>query len=211
MNNILHYIDMILLTVLLLFLLLYFKRLLGKKIGYQKQEQEVSSTSYSETPVTNENTKILNSSQENLYKYPIGSLMQKMEIIEANDNLFSSKSFINSSKKAFEMIVKSFNSGNIVEVKDFLSDKVYQTFSSNIEARADDKKKIHVEIKQFILSDIVEIKINDNFDAFISVKYLTLQVRGEGENQKAIELAETWVFSKNIKENISIWKLVKTY
>lgn len=211
MKEILHYIDIILLAILLLFLFFYFKRLLGKKVGYQKQEQEVSSTTYVEPKIENGNTQVVEPSKTSDYKYPIGSLMQKIEIIENNDDLFSSKSFINSSQKAFKMIVKAFSSGNLSEVKDFMSDKVYNAFSSSVESRSEGKKDLHIDIKQFILSDIVDVKINDNFDAFISVKYITLQTRGEADNQKAIELSETWVFSKNIKENTSIWKLVKTY
>lgn len=211
MKDILNYIDIVLLVILLLFLFLYFKRLLGKKVGYQKQEQEVQSTIYTEPTKADGNTKIVDNPDISEYKYPVGSLMQKIEIIEKNDDLFSTKSFINSSKKAFEMIVKAFNSGNIIGIKDFLSDKVYEAFSTSVDARPENKKELHVEINKFILSDIVDVKINENFDAFISVKYVTLQTRGIGANQKALELTETWMFSKNIKGNTSIWKLVKTY
>ena len=132
MEEILKYIDIILLIILLVVLFFIFRRLLGKKVGYEKPEP--SANSYSE-PIPNTTTTVINPTGENKYKYPVGSLMQKVEIIEENDDLFSAKSFINSSKKAFEMIASSYANGNIEEVKDLLSEKVYDSFASSINER----------------------------------------------------------------------------
>ncbi len=211
MKEILNYIDIVLLLLLLMFLFFYFKRLLGKKIGYQKQEMSTEISQEGLITTTRNSSKTVDVPKSDNYKYPIGSLMQKIEIIEENDDQFSPKSFILSSKKAFEMIINSFYNGDISDVKDFLSEKVYETFNLSINNRSDENKKLNIEIKQFNLSEIIDVKINKNFDAFISVKYLTLQLRGSKDNKKSLEISDIWVFSKNIKENTSIWKLIKTY
>ncbi|MDR0484902.1 MAG: Tim44/TimA family putative adaptor protein [Alphaproteobacteria bacterium] len=215
MEDFLKYIDVILLGILIVVLLFVFRRLLGKRVGYEKPE--VSTNNYPEVVLGN-NTKTVDSPEEDKYKYPIGSLMQKLEVITEHDISFSAKTFIESSKKAFEMIVKAYASGSLDGVRDFISEKVYESFYQSSQQRRSEGQTLYVDIKQFMLAEIIDVNIDDNYDTQISVKYVSLQSRelvsglqSPSMNQKATEIRETWVFAKNIKENTSIWKLVKTY
>jgi predicted lipid-binding transport protein (Tim44 family) len=216
-EDILQYIDIILLGILIVVLLFIFRRLIGKRVGYEKPEVPVSN--YPEVIIgNNPKPQTNNAPVEERYKYPVGSLMQKFEIIAENDNTFHQKTFIDSSKKAFDMIVRAYADGNLDGIKDFVSDKVLDSFQSGVNVRKEKEQTLYVDIKQFILSEIIDVKIDDNYNTEISVKYITLQTReilsglqAPSLNLKPSEVSEVWVFAKNIRENTSIWKLVKTY
>ncbi|MCL2567039.1 MAG: Tim44/TimA family putative adaptor protein [Alphaproteobacteria bacterium] len=215
MEDILQYIDVILLGILLVFLFFIFRRLLGKKVGYEKPEA-TATISYPDVKAAG-SSQNPNVDTEERYKYPVGSLMQKFEIIAENDSSFVAKNFIESSKKAFEMIVRSYAAGSLDSIRDFVSNKVFDSFLNGVNNRSAQGKTLYVDIKQFLLAEIIDVKIDENYDTQISVKYITMQTRELLEglqapslNLKPSEVSEVWVFEKNIKENTSIWKLVQT-
>ncbi len=212
MDAVLQYIDLIVLAALAVVLFFIFKRMIGKKIGYQKN------TLGGAIPVQNVPTKAL---EVESFKYPDGSLYHKMEIIERADSSFKKQDFIESAKKAFEMISSAFYNNNIQIIQNFVTTKIYDAFSEVVNQRAKEGKALQIQIKKFLLVDLVDIKIDENSNAYISVKYVTEQSRIEHsseldlsetkQNQNLIkEITEIWTFTKNLKENVSIWKLAQT-
>ena len=92
------------------------------------------------------------------------SLNSKDEILNylsVSDKSFTQQSFIEGSKKAYEMIVQNYAMGNLSSIKDFISGDVYDGFAEAIELRN--------KLKQKLFNDVIE------FDSVaVSYTHLTL-------------------------------------
>ena len=219
MQEILPYLDIIIISVVIIFLLITFRRLLGKKVGYIRTKPiggEVDNIDIVKTDSTKLNSKEKLENQENI-NYPEGSLSYKIEILKQKDG-FDSKRFIESVKKAFIMIVEGFVKGDIETLKPFLTDEIYNNFVKSLENK-EINTNVYLEIKEFLIVDIYDLDIDSEDNAKIIVKFLTKQIRKQYENIAEIsnlsradikEYSESWIFVKNLKENTSIWKLSNT-
>ncbi len=201
-SNLFNNIDIALLIFIIIFLLLMLRKVLGKKIGYSK-------TDNSDIPVIIklEKEAVDKETEDTIEKqYPLGSLSYKLSEIKKIDPSFNNKKFIESSKKAYKFIVENFYLGNIDDIKDYLSTKVYNVFSDSINSREESKTKISLEVLDFKIADVINVETK-NDTTFIEVKFLTLQSINQ-EKPKTIE--ENWTFSKKLLDNNSnIWVLSK--
>ncbi|MFL1780610.1 Tim44 domain-containing protein [Candidatus Hepatincolaceae symbiont of Richtersius coronifer] len=222
MKELLNYVDIILIGLVVLFLFFTLRRVLGKDVGFKRSDKlEINPTNptISSSPLGLKNAQ--SKGQEETYEeeYPAGSLAYKLSVIAKKDKSFTKKGFINSSKKAFELIVNSFASGDISKIEPFVSYKIYNAFANSITERNNQNKKLFVEIKDFLIADIYEVDSDDQDNVNIKMKFVTRQNRELYEvNQdpkdfsrnKPKDIFELWTFNKNLKDNVSIWKLVKT-
>ena len=219
MQEILKYLDIIIIFILVIFLLLTLRRLLGKKVGYIRTKP-IGSLSDNTDIIKNDESK-LNSKEksENIenINYPEGSLSYKIELLKQKDG-FDPKQFIESAKKAFTMIVNAFVKGDIATLKPFLTDDIYNNFVKSVENK-EINQNIHVEIKEFMIVDIYDLEIDSQDNAKIVVKFFTKQIRKAYDDIVEInnlsradikEYSESWIFVKNLKDNTSIWKLSNT-
>ncbi len=207
----LEYIDIVLVGIVVVFLVFSLRRLLGKKVGYQKPEQTAEVVLEKPTFTLKNNTPEKETISN---KYPVGSLAHKVASISEKDPNFTQKKFIESAKKAFDMIVVSYAKGDVEKLKPFVSDAVYDYYLKSVTEGA---KKYFVQVQDFLIADIQDVEMKEDGLARIKVKFFTKQIREEYKEEgiapsldgvKPKNSSEIWTFSKNLNDNVSIWKLV---
>lgn len=199
-ENILNYIDIFLLFILTIFLFVMFRKTLGKKVGYQRNNDNANEE------INKQMEKILSQEDLSINTYPQGSLAYKIREIEILDSNFKQKKFLDSAKLAFAMIINKYYLGDFEEMKKYTSDKVFNVLSSAINNRIQRDLGISVAIKN---ADIVNV---ENID-----KQYIIEVKLYGEQTnlsngfKPLEVVQTCKFMKDYTQpnNDNIWILVE--
>lgn len=139
------------------------------------------------------------------------------EIFESDRN-FDLKIFVEGSKYAFNMIVKSYDESDTANLKPLMSEKLYSDF---VNALNEVKKQ---EIKtETIIHDIKDTKIIEahlgGLMAYITIKYLVEQtscvrnkdnvvIEGDPDNITTVE--NIWTFTRDMRTDDPNWTLIKT-
>lgn len=133
---------------------------------------------------------------------------------------FNVGEFLGGAKGAYEMILMGFESGDLAEIKPFLSDDVYQSFAEVVNSRSE--QGIHIEA-EFV--GVRETSLNDaTFDedtreAELTVRFtgqLTSVVRDRGGDviegtPGAIKTQrDIWTFARQMGSDNPNWQLVAT-
>lgn len=218
LKELLNYIDVIILLLLAIFLFFMLRRLLGKNIGYTREEHLKKQEQVGGIPELK--TKIVNKEVvKSTIEYPVGSLAHTLMLITNLDQNFTTEKFLMSAKKAFLLIINAFIHDDLSSIEPLVSPKVYDVFCDSVASRKSRGEKILFLFKSFLLTDITAAKI-ENDSVFITVKFVSEQIRetiAEDDvttnlaEAKAKMISESWVFHKNVKENKSIWQLVKIF
>jgi len=140
--------------------------------------------------------------------------------MKAVEPSFSVNTFLQGARSAYEMILMAFENGTITEVRPFLSDEVYQSFATAVEAR--EAEGLTVEAKFAGLRELALHEASFNRDtgkAEISVRFtgeLTSVVRnkaGEVVEGSATEIKrqrDVWTFARRMGVDDPNWQLVAT-
>ena len=136
------------------------------------------------------------------------------------DPAFSVGEFLGGARGAYEMILMAFERGDLSSVKDFISEDVYEAFSSVITAR--EKKGLTVEATFVGLSDLrlkeAALDEADN-EAELTVGFtgeMTYQVRDaggdvvEGSDSEIKRQKDVWTFARIMGTDDPNWRLVAT-
>ncbi len=133
---------------------------------------------------------------------------------------FGVTEFLGGARGAYEMILMAFERGHMDDVRPFLSDDVYHSFSEVIAIR--EEKGLSIEAEFFGVRDMT--LSSASFDgatrtAEITVKFvgeLTSVVRGpdgeivEGDPKKAKRQKDIWTFERVMGADDPNWRLVAT-
>ncbi len=211
-------IEILILIIIIIVLFFMFIRVLGKKIGYKEPEKTVQHVNLD--TLYNKGEALIEK-KENIY--PEGSLQYKIHKISEAQTNFNVKSFIEQSKKAFLLITEKFNKGELEDIKPFVSDNIFNILHSNRQELTNQNKSILFRFDTFLIADIYDINLDENKIATIKVKFVTRQMKkiiqksiinkktnSEDLSHKDLsQYTDMWVFTKNLKDNVSIWKLEK--
>ncbi len=194
MSNSFGYIDIILLGMIAGFIILRLRSILGRKTGHE--------------------SKVYPSFAEKEFNIPnneIKSVKQNLEILEGKDK----KEFLRGAEIAYESILTSFASGDLIKLKNLLSSNMFSNFSEAIKLR--NKEGINSELTFIGMKESsVEKyeKVNDNL--FSTVKFVAevISVKRDKDN-KIIEgnpdkikfVTDIWKFTRNVKQKDPNWYL----
>ena len=134
------------------------------------------------------------------------------------DSDFDVANFLNGSKTFFEMVLKSFVSGNLDNVKDFIKPSVLKSFKGAIDERNKENETLILDLisveKNKIVSSVItksSIKINVVFE---TLQITALMDKNEkiidGDTDKEILVKDEWIFEKKIKDQNPNWTLIET-
>ena len=145
-----------------------------------------------------------NDTNDNIFSDEVKEYSQK-QILEL-DNNFNFKSFIKGSKEAFKIIVESFNNNKLTNVKNLISEEVYDKFEKTSDIKSTSKYFFRViSVKAHILN----IKVENKF-AKIKVEFLSNQEKKLSDKvDRADNIKDVWTFEKNMSIKSPIWKLVE--
>ena len=139
------------------------------------------------------------------------------KIIEA-DPEFNMESFLFGARAFFEMVLRSFVSGNLEDIKNYTKPSVLKSFKNAIDDRAKEKESLIIELKSIKTNKILSATVNKT-SIKISVFFETLQIRAlmdkdekiiDGDNDKEVLVKDEWIFERKIKSENLNWILIET-
>ena len=205
MQNGFPYLDILIFGVIAIFLIFRLKNILGTKTDFEdnglKEKKQPKQFSNVVSLKTNKN----NSNEE-------------IDKIIKVDSDFDVVNFLNGSKTFFEMVLKSFVSGNLDNVKDFIKPSVLKSFKGAIDDRNKENETLIIDLisveKNKIVSSVItksSIKINVVFE---TLQITALMDKNEkiidGDTDKEILVKDEWIFEKKIKDQNPNWTLIET-
>ena len=116
------------------------------------------------------------------------------------------------------MVLKSFVSGNLDTIKDFIKPSVLKSFKVAIDDRNKENETLIIDLKSVEKNEIVSSVITKTAIK-IYVMFETLQVTAlmdknekiiDGDTEKEILVKDEWVFEKKIKDENPNWTLIET-
>ena len=151
-----------------------------------------------------ENKNIENNIKESIFSDQVMDYSQK-RIIEL-DRSFSFHEFLEGAKEAFKLIVLSYKKNKLNDVKNLISNEVFEQFNSAAENNDKDQKKHKIKsVKASILNIEVIKKL-----AKIKVEFLSYQEEIKNDKlEKNQEIRDIWTFEKNMEEKSPIWTLTE--
>ena len=196
MNSSFEYIDIILLAMIAGFIFLRLRGILGKRTGF-----EGKSTSQFENVINNVQVKNTN-----------------IENGEFDKN--AQKDFLKGAEIAYETIITDFsdNDNKLIASKPLLSKKIFDQFNEALKERG---KRGHYANITFIGVNSAKIKEHKKIDKILSVTVdfvaeVITCIRDKennvisGDPEKIKKIYDTWVFSKDVRNNNPKWQLVDT-
>ncbi len=196
MNSSFEYIDIILLAMIAGFIFLRLRGILGKRTGF-----EGKSTSQFENVINNVQVKNTN-----------------IENGEFDKN--AQKDFLKGAEIAYETIITDFsdNDNKLIASKPLLSKKIFDQFNEALKERG---KRGHYANITFIGVNSAKIKEHKKIDKILSVTVdfvaeVITCIRDKennvisGDPEKIKKIYDTWVFSKDVRNNNPNWQLVDT-
>ena len=206
MQNSFPYIDILIFGLIAIFLIFRLKNILGTKTGFEE---------------TNVNKK--NEDKQSTNVVPLKSNRDDVIDLELNkilniDPNFDVNDFLSGSKNFFKMVLDSFVSGNLENIKNFTKSSVFKSFKSAIDERNKEQETLIINLKSIKENKITKAKITKT-SIKLNVTFETFQLRAlmdkndqiiDGDTENEILVKDEWVFEKKINDNNPNWTLVET-
>ena len=189
----LQFFDIIIFAAIAAFIIYRLRKVLGKRTGFQKENINQNPIKKKEEKKEVGNIPYLSDNEtkfENIYKV-------------TND--FDHKQFLEGAKKAFEIIITSFNTGDKKTLKGLVSNDVFMTFEKAIDGNTNNPSS---QFYSLIVDGIEDAKVKDNTIS-ISVNFVSEQMLNNDEG-KIIKNRDKWTFEKKINSSSPIWILTQT-
>mgnify|MGYP001249365506 CR=1 FL=1 len=194
MSNSFGYIDIILLGMIAGFIILRLRSILGRKTGHESKVYP----GFAEK-------------EFNIPKKEAKPIKPNLETLEGKDK----KEFLRGAEIAYESILTSFASGDLIKLKNLLSSDMFSNFSEAIKSRNKEGIKSEftfIGVKESSLEKYD--KINNNLFATVKFVAEVISVKKDKEN-KIIEgnpdkikfVTDSWKFTRNIKQKDLNWYL----
>ena len=205
MQNSFPYLDILIFGVIAIFLIFRLKNILGTKTGFEE-------TNLNKTQDKQFANVVPLKSNEN------HSNNKELSKILAVDPKFDVDGFLSGSKTFFEMVLNSFVSGNLDNVKNFIKPSVLNSFKAAINERNKERETLTIDLISIKENKIIKSTVTKS-SIKINVIFETLQVRAlkdknnemiDGDNEKEIIVIDEWVFERKINNNNPNWTLVET-
>jgi len=206
MQNSFPYIDILIFGIIAIFLIFRLKNILGTKTGFEE---------------TNVNKK--NEDKHFTNVVPLKSNKDDVVDLELNkildiDPNFNVNDFLSGSKNFFEMVLESFVSGNLENIKNFTKSSVIKSFKSAIDERNKEQETLIIDLKSIKENKITKATITKT-SIKLNVVFETLQIRAlmdkkdqiiDGDTENEILVKDEWIFERKINDNNPNWTLVET-
>jgi predicted lipid-binding transport protein (Tim44 family) len=206
MQNNLPYIDILIFGIIAVFLIYRLKNILGTKTGFEKSNinEKTQDKQFNNVVSLKSERNDLNNKELN-------------DILNVDPN-FNINDFLSGSKNFFKMVLESFVSGNLENIKNFTKPSVIKSFKTAIDERNSDQETLIIDLKSIKENKITKAKITKS-SIKLNVIFETFQVRAlldkndkviDGDNENEILVKDEWVFERKVNDNNPNWTLVET-
>ena len=188
----LQFFDIIIFAAIAAFIIYRLRSVLGKRTGFQKDLSQ---------------NKPQQDKQKETKKEIPSLLDNQLKLQEVYKKVadFDHKQFIEGAKKAFEIIITSFNNGDKKNLKNLVSKDVYTAFEKAIDKKQNDPSS---QFYSLVVESIADAKVDSNTIS-ISINFISEQMLGDDEG-KIVKNKDTWTFEKQINSSSPIWILTQT-
>ena len=195
MSNSFGYLDIILLGMIAGFIILRLRSILGRKTGHDSKVYPSFSDKKFSMPQQDE----------------AKPAKKNLEILEGKDK----KEFLRGAEIAYESILTSFATGDLIKLKALLSSNMFSNFSEAIKARNKENIKSEFTFIGVKESSVEKYeKIKDNLFATVKFVAEVISVKKdkddkiiEGNPDKIKFVTDSWKFTKNINNKSPNWYL----
>lgn len=214
-------IQIVILAGVALFLVLQLRKVLGTRDGFeatQKDEQPVQTNGRAR------NFDVIDGGGEDHdiahfigVETQDGKALAAMKRIEPD---FTVSDFASGAKYAYELILMAFENGDLSEVKDFVSEEVFESFNGAIEARKAQGLKVDANFVGVSKTELMEAEFDEaSRMAEITMRFsgeLTSVVRDandeivEGDASQVKRQRDTWTFARGMGVDDPNWQLIAT-
>tara|TARA_A100001011_G_scaffold291908_1_gene303545 strand:+ start:339 stop:920 length:582 start_codon:yes stop_codon:yes gene_type:complete len=188
----LQFFDIIIFAAIAGFIIYRLRSVLGKRTGFQKDLSQNKPQQDKKTETKKEIPSLLDN-------------QLKLQEVYKKVTDFDHKQFIEGAKKAFEIIITSFNNGDKKNLKNLVSKDVYTAFEKAIDEKQNDPSS---QFYSLIVESIEDAKV-DSDTISISINFISEQMLGDDEG-KIVKNKDTWTFEKPINSSSPIWILTQT-
>ena len=188
----LQFFDIIVFAAIAIFLIYRLRSVLGKRTGFQKTQTVQEAKKETHTNDQNPTPQLKDSEQ-------------KLSAVYLKNKNFDHKQFLEGAKKAFELIITSYNEGNKKTLKELVSKEVFYAFEKSIDEKTNDPNS------QFysLVVDGVENAIVENNIMKITLKFTSEQFK-DNDERSITKKQDTWTFEKKIDSKNPAWILTST-
>ena len=206
MQNSFPYIDILIFGVIAIFLIFRLKNILGTKTGFEETNVNESSDDKGYS-----NILPLKSQKKDVNDTELNKILNIDPNFNVNDFLVGSKNF-------FKMVLESFTSGNLSNIKNFTKPSVFNSFKTAIDERNKEQETLIIDLKSIKKNKITNATITKT-SIKLNVIFESFQIRAlmdkndkiiDGNCENEILVKDEWVFEKKIKDNNPNWMLIET-
>ena len=211
MQTSLPFIDIIVFAIIAVFLIYRLKNILGAKTGFD--------------PSSSEERQVLKKTPNNVVEFSKKPnieipkrLSDKLLTLKSLDNNFDIDEFITGANIFFKMVINSFVSGKLEDIREYIKPSIYKDFENSLNERIKEGEKLIIDIKEIKSTNIKQIKIFKN-NVKIQVLFETLQIKAlkdkddkfiDGDLHTDIKVSDLWTFERNFSSGNKNWTLIET-
>ena len=188
----LQFFDIIIFAAIAGFIIYRLRSVLGKRTGFQKNTQ---------TDIPEKKEQIV---KEHNIPYLSDNELKLEEVYKKVEG-FNHKEFLEGAKKAFEIIITSFNNGDKKTLKNLVSKDVFNAFEKAIDDKTNNPSS---QFYSLVIDSIDNAKV-DNGIISISINFVSEQMLNSDE-KSIVKNKDLWTFEKSINSNGPQWTLTQT-
>jgi predicted lipid-binding transport protein (Tim44 family) len=224
MNGSLQFLDIILYAMIAAFIFLRLRSVLGRRTGHQgsapnahkpRNEQHQTGAMADDQTRVDEDAELM---ELTLQRSLPAAVRKELTNIARAEPSFRLDDFLQGAKQAYKLILEAFWAGRKDDIREFLSDQVYDQFSGVI----DDRESEGLKVENRLL-DTDEISVDEarlvGRTVEITIKFIsdiiavTRNREGslvEGDLSDSIQVTDIWTFSRELGSRDPNWLLVAT-
>lgn len=147
-----------------------------------------------------------------------GALRKGLSAIMQADQSFDPPQFLDGAKAAYEMIVMAFAEGDKRNLRQLLSEDVYEGFTTAISEREERGDQVETRFVGIDRADLIEAELKNRI-AQVTVKFVSQLITAtrdkdetviDGDPTKVREVTDIWTFARDVTSRDPNWKLVAT-
>lgn len=220
------YLDIIILAAIAVFLVMRLYKVLGRRTGHEQPRDPFGAPTEESRqekviPLPNRRPARTDGPAAEPTAEPetiAGPLQTGLARIRAVDGSFDPAGFLGGARRAFEMILTAYASGDAKTLRPLLNDAVFANFNNAIAARQQAKETLQSTLVAITSAELIEADLQDRM-AVVTVKFVSEQVNVthdaggnvvDGDPAQAAAVTDIWTFSRNTRSRDLNWTLVAT-
>ncbi len=152
------------------------------------------------------------------YAEPGSRVANGLDAVAAADPGFDLEQFVAGAKKAYEMIVTGFATGDRELLARLLDHDVYDSFAAAIDARANRGESLMTKVVSIDKTSIFDAALRDGV-LQLTLRFMASLITAthdkdgkliDGDPEKTVSMVDLWTFARAVASSDPNWKLVAT-